>query len=132
MMSALAKDDLRGDGGLYRDGAGILMTHSHTHVGGKIVELHQLAIPTAAGHELIMGAVFDNASVLTDNDTVCKVGDKPMSDENGGSASRSSFQRPHHQTLGSGIQTGRGFIHQEDWCIAEDGTRNRQSLLLAA
>src|SRR5579864_6165474 len=81
--------------------------------------------------EFFVGAPFDNTALFDDQDLISAAyGGKPVSNDEGCSSLHQVGKALLNQLLGFGVETGSGFIKNEDARLRENRAGNRNSLPL--
>jgi hypothetical protein len=97
------------------------------------LQLGEPRVKSAGCGELLMRALFDNASFIHHNYAVTgQYRREPVRDDQRGALFHQALKRRLHQFLTFGIERGRRFVKQEKRRIAQDGASNRDTLTLSA
>src|SRR6267378_425025 len=103
--------------------------------GGKRAHLQRIEVCiSAVAHEkFAMCAFFYNSAPLHHDDPVRKTNrGHAMRDNQGGALGSRALQRFNHQPFRRSVQSAGWFVENQYGCIAQDGSRNCDSLLLSA
>lgn len=94
--------------------------------------LMEVGVVAAAGDELVVSTLFDDAAVLDDEDAVGVAdGGNAMGDEEGGAAVHDGGEVSEDLLFGDGVDAGEGVVEDENGGVAEDGAGDGGALLLA-
>lgn len=102
---------------------------------GRAFELHsqEIGVAAAVGHELVVGAGFDDAAVFDHGDEVGVAdGAEAVGDDEAGAAGHETREAPLDEALGLGVEVAGGLVEDQDFRIGEDGAGDGEALLLAA
>src|SRR5208337_2526690 len=93
----------------------------------------EIGVITVAGNELVVRALFYDASLVEDGDGVGVAdGGNAMGDEDGGASAHDFAEMVEDFIFGVGVDAGEGVVEDENAGAAEQGAGNGGALLLAS
>ena len=118
MLGARLSENFHLAGALQRLGVRIVMQQEAAGLA-----LPELRIEAALVEQLVMRALLDDATVLKHVDAVgIADGAETVGDDEAGAVRHEVLQRLLNLAFGFGVHAGGGFIKEEDWRIAQQGT----------
>ena len=95
------------------------------------MQLYKLFVTAVKVNELVVGARFDDASLLQHHDKVSMAhGGKAMGDDQGGAPGEESVEGLLDEGLALGVEGTGGFVEDEDVGFGEDGAGDADALAL--
>mmetsp|Transcript_5493 Transcript_5493/g.9684 ORF Transcript_5493/g.9684 Transcript_5493/m.9684 type:complete len:231 (+) Transcript_5493:48-740(+) len=104
-------------------------------VSVELLLLHgeEFIVTTTDGKEFVVGASFDNTAAVEDNDFVTILnGTETMGDNDGGGIFAHFLQVLHNVPFGFAVETGGGFVTQENGRPFQNGPGNGHPLLFTS
>jgi hypothetical protein len=93
----------------------------------------EVIVATVEGVEGLMGATFEDASLLDDQDLVGAAdGGEAVGDDKGGTALHEEVEAALDEGFGFGVEGAGGLVEDEDTGVGQDGAGDGEALALAA
>src|SRR5262245_62023646 len=96
------------------------------------LQFGQTRVKAARGDKLVVAALLDDLAYFHHQDTVAREHcGQPVSNHDRGALRHEAIERSFHQHFAFRIEGGSGLVEKKQRRIAQDRTRNRQTLALS-